>query len=94
MNKYQEALDEIMFGMALDTQNGSENVFIDLQEKFPDEFALLQELVDKATPKKPIDNRCPSCQSFDIRSEELNSQLWICLHCGQQIDWEGIEEDE
>ena len=46
MNKYQEALDEIKFEMALDTQNGSENVFIDLQEKYPDEFALLQELVD------------------------------------------------
>lgn len=56
----------------------------------------LQELVDRATPKKPIntvvidditEDACPSCSSLNITSEEMCYEHKHCPDCGQALDW-------
>lgn len=58
--------------------------------------AMLQELVDRATPKKPYGtngdwanlsmNRCPYCKAYPLSPNDD-----YCPNCGQAIDWS--EED-
>ena len=54
-----------------------------------DELKLLQELVDKQTPMKPVFNRlelsCGECGSCKI--EDFEDELY-CPSCGQRMDWE------
>ena len=89
MNKYQEALDDIKCDSYNCVENDYENNF---QQCYKKQFKLLQELVDKATPKKPKtenfeDDRyncykhaCPTC-----------GYRWICdipnycPECGQRL---------
>lgn len=88
---YQEALNRVnkAITIALACQG------IDLKEDNETVLALktLQELVDKATPKKTIKepiirdgyrqykNYCPICK------QELLILGNYCLHCGQAVDW-------
>ena len=86
MNKYQEALDNL-YRRSTDT-----HFYIPMGE---DKLwkNTLQELVDKATPKKTIKepiirdkyrqykNYCPVCK------QELLILGDYCLHCGQKVDW-------
>lgn len=94
MNKYQQALELIK-------ESYGEGEF---QYNY-DEINTLKELVDKATPKKPIskyivDGRycvCPECGA--LLDEECLLKTYECLReghqychvCGQAIDWS--EED-
>ena len=92
MNKYQEALD-ILHGFA----NGNliRETTCDYQRDKNDEYKdILQELVAKATPKKPLglslthDGRvgnCPFCKKL-VRERSKN----IC-ECGQKLDWSDEE---
>lgn len=93
MNKYQEALEYLTeeaysnyFGKYV--QTSKEKVFLFKSKK------ALQELVNKATPKKlkgwrvgkllpnrGIEFNCPVCNS--IYNERVN----FCSNCGQAIDW-------
>lgn len=79
MDKYQQALDELI----LDERH-------DIEEK----AKLLQELVDKATPKILIDKKirvyngscvieqiCPNCKNT------LYCEYDFCGCCGQALDW-------
>ena len=99
MNKYQEALEEI------------ENVLIDCGRtkdlsgetilKEQNELNLLQELVDKTTPKKVkkatkkdymetgYKNRCPLCGNMvGTITNDLNIEHDdYCCSCGQALDW-------
>lgn len=99
MDKYQEALD-ILHGFA----NGNliRETTCDYQRDKNDEYKdILQELVDKATPKKPILKAmegfsaevashlvCPSCG-------KPITNVWSCAeykprychYCGQRLDW-------
>jgi acetyl-CoA carboxylase beta subunit len=72
---------------------------------FKDNINILQELVDKETPMKPIYENdlvdenivvdtwayCPNCK------EEILYALWgnlnYCPNCGQHLDW-SVDEDE
>ena len=82
MNKYQEAL------------NNAKRAYVESEHYDEEDFRLLQELVDKATPKKPhflnyggyqIGNwKCPSC---DLSVTQDN----FCAYCGQQLDWSDEE---
>jgi len=82
--KYQMALNTL-FMMA------SEHLGFELNY----EKNLLQELVDKATPKKlHKENKqqewsggCPNCHSDGIWSEEMMLKHKYCKDCGQAIDW-------
>lgn len=94
MSKYQEAYNQIIGSLNLYRYE----LFFEKRNE-PDSFIkekkLLQELVNKAKPKKPIfpgENyfflwKCPSCNQ-DFISDSANN---YCLNCGQAIDW---SEDE
>lgn len=62
MNKYQEALDKIENAAYYGGEKG-------------DNIELLQELVDRATPKKPIDDKCPHCGEETVTHDILDQEL-------------------
>ena len=80
MNKYQEVLDKFI-------NDGHR-----LTHRERNEFgAILQELVDKATPKKPIRfkdkfyislPKCPVCKTIPHTGNQK-----YCDECGQKLDW-------
>lgn len=78
MNKYQEAFDVMVNNMG--------------DVGFYTEVTLMQELVDKATPKKVIDKKeelhgmsfiCPNCGKKVYTNFIRN----YCGECGQRLDW-------
>lgn len=83
MNKYQEALEKLQK--------------IEQAENTWDENCdILQELVDKAIPKKlkiTIHNGfCPNCQEafgLERTKEAILRPHWFsfCPYCGQALDW-------
>lgn len=95
MNKYQEALEFIEF-----PNNGDPSLEeIEIENK---SIETLRELVEKATPKKPIcywDNQnelykydCSSCRKQLAKHGEHSNinkvkKPNICSTCGQAIDW-------
>ena len=79
--KYQEAISSITFTMHLRVKPKA------LGHCEDENLDLLQELVDKATPKKPTKSVCPNCDSWDIYSEEFDNKYNFCPNCGQAIDW-------
>lgn len=98
MNKYQEALIDIR----CDTHNFIENNYDEaFKMLYNKQFKLLQELVDKATPKKPIrfknsvyisNPKCPICKTIPHTGNQK-----YCDECGQALDWSDEEmevEDE
>lgn len=95
MSKYQEALEYL-------TEEAYSNYFRKYVQTSQENVCLfksvkaLQELVDKATPKKPdvnINNGyCPNChQAFGLErtKEAMIRPRWFsfCPYCGQAIDW-------
>lgn len=88
MNKYQEALLDIRYIYAQSQK------YKKLQKyNAKRQLETLQELVDKATPKKPrnwkaeryingkVEFNCPVCNR--LYTERVN----FCSSCGQAIDW-------
>ena len=83
MNRYQEALLDIRYiyeqsqkYKKLQKYNGKQ------------QLKTLQELVDKVTPKKPIQKAakrivCPNCERSIAR--EVSPRY--CIVCGQRLDW-------
>lgn len=98
MNKYQEALDELYKLYEFeDCCQMPYNECIGIEYK--EEFDTLQELVSKATPKKPIQlhdkdrHKCPSCGSqLPFRKNALKKKIICCDKCTQMIDWSQEEE--
>lgn len=78
MNKYETALN----GWKWACRNGLINI---VHER------TLQELVDKATPKKPYHGewgyRCPTCGSIYVYDYEYDREFDYCSNCGQKLDW-------
>lgn len=93
MNKYQEALDELSFPLDDSSCGGCKCGTSDCQDcKKALAVFKLQELVSKATPKKPIDMSkesydtigvCPNCGTWCYM--EYHSEY--CGECGQSLDW-------
>jgi len=93
MNKYQEALNKII-------NMGDKDLYNEHHLEWAD---TLQELVDKATPKKPkrdrlyyncCDGECDKtfiyyCSVCNVGSVE---DMKYCPDCGQALDWS--DEDE
>lgn len=97
MNKYEKALDDLQ----------------DYHDHYHDDvsfenYQLLKELVEKATPKKPVkyilgyfsedDSRekdvyVDCCPNCDEIVDKEFCYMEYCPHCGQMLLWEG-EEDE
>lgn len=78
MSKYQEALNFLDFYCEI---------------RHVEQQDLLQELIDRETPKKPIElinderstthNCCPKC--------EVEVDFRYCSDCGQRLDWSDEE---
>lgn len=77
MNKYEKALENVR------AEWGTSDRDID----------ILQELVDRATPEKPIEDEiqdiryvakytCPTCGG-----KFTGTLAKYCYHCGQKLDW-------
>lgn len=90
MNKFQQALDNLFFRA---TYKG-----IFKNKRLQRQKDLLQELVDKATPKKVIIDKtingddcfCPNCKTslVDVRNDAYKSFISKhCSWCGQALDW-------
>ncbi len=95
MNKYQEAL-KIMCNGCSEARKGGCDGFNDACHS----YAPLKELVDKATPIKPIKiikrklfkdgidmtlAECPECNAVLVKPQS------ICLRCYQKIEWKKEE---
>ena len=98
-NKYQEALDNAIS----DIEYCYNDSFEEIPEKRLKEVELLQQLVDKETPKEPIDKgfkndilqyKCPTCKIGKVG--KIIDNGWktkgegftnYCPNCGQKIKW-------
>lgn len=101
MNKYQEALNHIRL-VCLVNSDDDEDI-TEYDKRVINNLNILQELVDKAIPKKPINKAtytyddipftalCPNCkENLGYESQNLYK---CCYKCGQAIDWsDGSEE--
>lgn len=85
MNKYQNALETASLCC----------LCTDTAEEAHEYLDVLKELVDKATPKKPIIRRgysieyyhCPNCNAFIAYCDDEDDYHDYCVFCGQAIDW-------
>lgn len=102
MNKYQEALGFLK-------ESAYENYLRHYVQTSKEKVTLfksseaLQELVDKATPKKPINQStpivrqgyCPNCKGelrkLGGRNEVVLEGQLYCASCGQALDWSDNE---
>lgn len=97
MNKYQEVLNflkEHAYEMSEEYYDGSDYYYDFQPMDNVDEVAKpLQELVNKATPMKPIPlfipiaflpYRCRKCRGLVNTKKEMFS---YCPYCGQKVDW-------
>ena len=72
-----------------------EKIYATIECRTKKDFEDIREAVDKQRPKKPNKTRwhgtmlnyCPGCGK-GISSESII----YCNHCGQKIDWTGVEE--
>ena len=97
INKYQEALDEVKNTKILLHQHDDIVNEMKIYEDDDLNIELLQELVDKATPKKPLishsikgeeDSYCPTCTyRFSRPVYFARATYKHCANCGQAIDW-------
>lgn len=98
MNKYQEALDNIADELIECGRTKDLNGETILKEQT--ELNLLQELVNRATPKRPVtkggytDFKCPVC-GRRVRSGRGSSSRQkdnVCQRCFQVLDWSDENE--
>ena len=89
MNKYQEALNYLAVSLQVFDETVDDKPYRDeLEAKRENARKELQELVYKATPKKPIQKAagrtvCPNCERSIAR--EISPRY--CSVCGQRLDW-------
>ena len=93
MSKYTEALSSIYFTMH---NRVKPKTLGHCEDK---NLEVLEELVDKATPKKPINQStpvvrqgyCPNCKGelrkLGSRNEVVLEGQLYCGSCGQALDW-------
>ena len=83
MYKHQESLNNV------------KRVYVESEHYDEEDIRLLQELVDKATPKKPIKSNnplfdymvfCPAC------NKSMSFKNYYCGSCGQAVDWSGEDD--
>lgn len=103
-NKYQEALDRTkkVYKVICDELRSKE-----LANKMNDDVEVLQELVDKTKPQKPIISypmgdcyyTCPCCGNLLIEKrivispsgKNLIKNLSYCDRCGREMNWSDID---
>lgn len=100
MNKYQKAIEVIDTLLHLMCGEEREDGYKPTMEEMSNSMDLLKELVDKETPKKPIDIEfgpcfdlmlcCPTCKHgvVPIPTYHGNRYYPRCLFCGQLLKGE------
>lgn len=105
MNNYQKALNNLKFPTDEWESNElqlAENNDMPIEYKEQESIDLLQELVDKATPKKAIKlkqkehgytHECPTCHKYvgTIVYDDVEHDDYCCS-CGQRLDWGNEDE--
>ena len=98
MNKYQEALLNIRYYYAQSQKYKKLQKYNAIRQ-----LETLQELVDRDTPKKPINQStpvvrqgyCPNCKGelrkLGSRNEVVLEGQLYCASCGQALDWSDNE---
>ena len=85
-NKYQEALDRTkeIYEVICDELKSRE-----LKNKMNEDVEALQELVDKATPKKPVRACCEPEEEEEEEEEEWDKEeeLYDCPNCGEPLPY-------
>ena len=76
MSKYQEAKDNIVNTLARQID------YKTYKNLYSKDFDILQELVDKATPKKPVRVCCEPEEEWDNEEEFYN-----CPNCGEPLPY-------
>ena len=95
MSKYQEALKTVKKSCI---SAAMEFNFGELFEEEEKALSTLQELIDKATPKKLVrydfskEWHCPNCGSGNGEYEGTVGTHNYCHFCGQALDWS--DEDD
>ena len=97
MDKYQEALDYVEKCGRCEEDENCKKCVVKNECSFPTAINKLQELVDKAKPKKPtylnyggykIGNyHCPNCNSIIITNNRNATLPKHCDECDQLLDW-------
>ena len=96
MNKYQDALDFIEKNSCHQKKACNECDFNRICNSFAKEkLDVLQELVDKATPKKVEKNiegasYCHNCKVV-VANKNIINDLNYCHYCGKALDWSDEE---
>lgn len=99
MNEYREALDRVAFNFGLDCLD--EALEQEEQDNLAHDISVLNELVERATPKKAIlvnDYRglvfeCPNCHMEFRPTTVLGEVDWKgCPYCLQRLDFRSEEE--
>lgn len=94
MNKYQKALSLVIELIEID--NGCAGIFFKYNGEMFEAIDILKELVEKATPNKPIlvhdyDGlvfECPICHEEFRPDTIMNHVKWKgCPYCLQNLDW-------
>lgn len=91
MNKYQKALDYLAENSMYETvERRGREIWKEVTHEGIEAQELLQELVDRATPKKLVYKHpfkafgwCPSC-NYSITKRNYPK---FCGNCGQALDW-------
>lgn len=95
MNKYQEALNHLK-DETIENFKKKHIPTYEERTKIINDVVFLQELVDKATPKKPeitiYNGFCPNCHQafgFERTRQAMLRPYWLsfCPVCGQALDW-------
>jgi hypothetical protein len=102
MNKYKEAFWNI--DCKIISGKGAGQSYVNGQYKY--DFRAINELVNKATPKKPIKDCsgyltcdkvqyiCPRCNQIMVRVICIKSHKPnYCYKCGQALSWHESEEE-
>lgn len=98
MNKYQDTFNHLKSLCSSSDYYKRGSLLVPLFEK---DLALLRELADKETPKKPIKFKykllygwaCPHCANDISNNRKRKHQdIKYCPNCGQKLDWS--EDDD
>ena len=104
MNKYQKAIEVIDTLLHLMCGEEREDGYKPTMEEMSNSMCWLKDLVDKETPKKPIDIDfgpcgdlmlcCPNCHNEVVPSPTYHGNKYYprCPFCGQKL--EGENEDD
>ena len=103
MNKYQEAINELKNNLLNDKEGDLYYEHCNGNDKYvltKDEMIALQELVDRATPKKVDASKVITVYDYSTNQYEtivpcpncannipFDNGFKFCPHCGQALDW-------